>query len=818
MLNKLLDQKLKIEGAIKKVNKNIESNKDKIIELYKEIRTIKRAIRNRKKNKIYNDLSLRISELRNDIRHYKNDTIMLKDRILEFESLKNNILLRIEKIKADVENMEQNNTIGCIDCNIDFHRASYSRHLKTKKHLEKKGIKPRKIIDKDNIKETNKKENIKRNDKIEYKFTDNILNIAYDITVDSHHKKNLNSQITITSKFDTFAIEMYYIDKIFKEMSHIYAKYKNQYKFKYQLSFMLLFYKVEEDGDIRKEAEMTTTLNMTNNLTQSEIDNANIQWDVEARKQNLEMRESGWIFQRVNSMTISFYNTGNMDGSSYVKIPLRSSAIINIKNNDKYCFLWSILAFLHPCEKNSNIVSSYRDYFNELNIEGFDFTNGFRCSDVYRFEKLNNLSINIYELGFDQNKHKLIPIEISKNESDKVTDLLIYKNHYVLIKKLNVFIGKHDCRYVCRKCLNSYTTNSMLNKHKKLCKENQQLKTSPNSHIYWKKYSQKNKLYFRIYADFEADNKKESTSIGNKTTNIYKQEPVCKGYQIVSDLEEVLKSDYYKSHLGHENVNWFVDGINKLETKMNFWFKNTNKDNIMTEENKQDLENDNICRYCEKYIESDKVRDHCHLTGEYRGPAHNESNLQVKQKDSNFITIDLHNFSNYDCHMFFKTLVDRKKDNVKFEIIPKTDEKYISVRYGCIKFIESYRFLSSSLDKLVKTLVDNSHKTLKNLKKEVIGDDKILNIINELENIIEEKKRNQSISTLKKRYPDKINELEEAFLDYIGENDPKILKTEFPDKWRSLTKKLAYPYEYFNSIEDYNKLVDNLEKKISLVN
>ena len=74
-------------------------------------------------------------------------------------------------------------------------------------------------------------------------------------------------------------------------------------------------------------------------------------------------------------------------------------------------------------------------------------------------------------------------------------------------------------------------------------------------------------------------------------------------------------------------------------------------------------------------------------------------------------------------------------------------------------------------------------------------------------------KRNKSTSDLKKKYPDKINELEEAFLHYIGENDLKILKTEFPDKWRYLTKKLAYPYEYFNSSEDYNKPVNNLENK-----
>ena len=70
--------------------------------------------------------------------------------------------------------------------------------------------------------------------------------------------------------------------------------------------------------------------------------------------------------------------------------------------------------------------------------------------------------------------------------------------------------------------------------------------------------------------------------------------------------------------------------------------------------------------------------------------------------------------------MFFKKLVDKKKDKVEFEIIPKTNEEYISVTYGCIKFIDSYRFLSSSLDSLVKTLIDNSHKTLEILKRKLL--------------------------------------------------------------------------------------------------
>ena len=130
----------------------------------------------------------------------------------------------------------------------------------------------------------------------------------------------------------------------------------------------------------------------------------------------------------------------------------------------------------------------------------------------------------------------------------------------------------------------------------------------------------------------------------------------------------------------------------------------------MTEENEEDYKNDNICRFCEKNIESDKVRDHCHLTGNYRGPAHSKCNINVTQDQSNFVPFIFHNFSNYDCHIFFKKLVDKKNDKVKFDNIPETNEENISVTYGCIRFIDSYRFLSSSLDSSVRTLVDNSKK------------------------------------------------------------------------------------------------------------
>ena len=197
-----------------------------------------------------------------------------------------------------------------------------------------------------------------------------------------------------------------------------------------------------------------------------------------------------------------------------------------------------------------------------------------------------------------------------------------------------------------------------------------------------------------IYADFEADNEKDNSIVGNKTTNIYKQNPILNSYHIVSKLEDVLKSDYYKSPLGYDNVDWFVIEVIKLENKMAFYFKITIKDIILTKEDEEDYRNNDICRVCEKNVEcdKDKVRDHCHLAGKYRRPAHSICNINVTQKQSNFIPFIFHNFSNYDCHMFFKKLVDKKNDKVKFDIIPRTNEEYISVTYGCISFIDSYRF------------------------------------------------------------------------------------------------------------------------------
>ena len=273
---------------------------------------------------------------------------------------------------------------------------------------------------------------------------------------------------------------------------------------------------------------------------------------------------------------------------------------------------------------------------------------------------MNNLSINIFEKKIyqEQNKwrHKVIPIKTSKNNSGGVIDLGIYKNLFILFKKFNVFLRDHHKTFICKRCLSSYTSKNMVKLHKPKSDNNDitTIRSSNESHLHWKNQFHKNPLYFRIYADFAADIEKDNSSIGKKTTNIYEQNAILNGYHIESELEGNLKSGYYKSPLGYNNVDWFVNEVLKLENKMAFYFKNTKKDIVMTEENEEDYRNNNICRFCEKNIESDKVIGHCHLTGNYTGPAHSNGNINVTQDQSNFIPFMFHNFSNYDCHMFLK--------------------------------------------------------------------------------------------------------------------------------------------------------------------
>ena len=237
---------------------------------------------------------------------------------------------------------------------------------------------------------------------------------------------------------------------------------------------------------------------------------------------------------------------------TYKKFPIRTNSILNIQNNDTYCFLWSILANIHPVNENPHRVSKYTPYQNELNITDKDFTNGVRITDIDKFENLNNqLSINVFEYSKEKdNEYQLVPLYISKNiETRRIIGLILYKNHYRLLKKLHVFIGKHDNIYVCRNCLSSYTVQSELITHKRLCgsKNKAVYLPSKETHVMWNKYYQKMPIYSISIADFEARNEPiiNQDNVTSKTIDDCKQIPSCNGFYVINKINILpIKMDF----------------------------------------------------------------------------------------------------------------------------------------------------------------------------------------------------------------------------------------------------------------------------------
>ena len=122
-----------------------------------------------------------------------------------------------------------------------------------------------------------------------------------------------------------------------------------------------------------------------------------------------------------------------------------------------------------------------------------------------------------------------------------------------------------------------------------------------------------------------------------------------------------------------------------------------------------------------------------------------------------------------------KKFVDKRNEKAESDFVPQTNEKHVSVTCDCKELIDSFQCLSSSLDSLVKTLVDINDKTLKNLKKENAAGDSILVIVNDIETLISDEKRYEIfIGDFKKDFKEEVQKLEEALINFISENDFRI--------------------------------------------
>ena len=456
-------------------------------------------------------------------------------------------------------------------------------------------------------------------------------------------------------------------------------------------------------------------------------------------QENLQekMRGSDFVFDGVNFLYYDFNKISISRGGSYIDSPKwlkNKKSTINPKNNDYKCFQYAVTLALNldKINKNSQRISKIKPFIEECNWKDIDFPS--TSKDWKKFELNNEIALNI--LCVPHNTKRLEIAYKSKHNltQEKPVILLVISSngenwHYLVVKSLSGLltgITSNHKDFYCLNCFHSYRTKNKLEAHEKICGNcdycRVEMPAKDDNAIKYNQGEKSIKLPFVVYADLECLLEKMSTCYNNpeesSTTKINKHTP--SGYSIFTHCSFDKSKNKLSYYRGENCMTKFCKDLRENATKIINYEK---KDMIpLTKKEEQNYNNQKVCYICKKeFDKSDKkhhkVRDHCHYTGKYRGAAHNICNLRYKIPKE--IPIVFHNGSTYDYHFIIKELVKEFEGN--FECLGENTEKYITfsvpikkkienkdieITYK-IKFIDSFRFMATSLSKLVDNLTED---------------------------------------------------------------------------------------------------------------
>ena len=440
---------------------------------------------------------------------------------------------------------------------------------------------------------------------------------------------------------------------------------------------------------------------------------------------------SGWVFELVLSHNINIVSYFPLRGTSYIKLPeeLRHpmKTLVNPKNEDNRCFLWCHNRYLNPLKVHpERITKADRESVKKLDYTGVTFP--VTLSNMKKIEKQNQININVF--GYHREAY---PIRISEtNFTDHLELLWIEegeKSHYVLIKNFNQFMTsftKHVGRkYFCLRCLHCCSSARVLENHKQDClaiNGTQAIKMpEAGSKIYFKNHKKMLPVPFVIYADFEAITEKIDgcqPSDGQSYTSTYQSHKACSyGYKLVCRYDKRY-SKPVEIYRGEDCIEKFImKMLSEVKDCQRIVREQFQKPLVMTDKNERDYQNSTKCHICkikfnEQKPSKQKVRDHCHITGKYRGAAHSDCNLKLAISAEKLeIPVIFHNLKGYDCHFIMQKIGDlvRQDVNIDVGVIASNFEKYIGFRLGNhLTFIDSFSFMSQSLDRLSSNLSDDA--------------------------------------------------------------------------------------------------------------
>lgn len=453
--------------------------------------------------------------------------------------------------------------------------------------------------------------------------------------------------------------------------------------------------------------------------------------------EEFEQRDSGWTMHEIVNLVVNINKYEPLRGGlcTWVTLPQdiqKKKAVVNIKNNDEFCFLWSVTAALYPADNHGDRCSSYPKYSSVLKYDGIDFP--IALKDISKFEKMNNLKINVYGVEKSGEKSEIVPLHLSKNKSDKSTIhlLMLESNigmqvdneenfqpiyHFAWIRNLSrllsVQVTNYDKRtWFCDNCLSHFYLQRSYENHRLDCMSMNNVRMilpdEANKTLSFKNYRYKESVPFVVYADFEC--LLEPT--GNDV-QCEKHVPHSAAYYLKCTFDDSLSK--YSMKREPDCIKWFINELSEIAGMVDFYSTNIVPMEPFTSEEKVKYNNAKTCHICEQpfSVTDVKHRDHCHFSGKFRGAAHNSCNLNYKKALS--IPIVFHNLSGYDSHFLIKELATEIDGGVT--LLPINKERYISfTKYvkGTkvnLRFIDSFRFMASSLEKL-SSYLDDADKSI----------------------------------------------------------------------------------------------------------
>ena len=469
---------------------------------------------------------------------------------------------------------------------------------------------------------------------------------------------------------------------------------------------------------------------LNENDIESGLNNIKKNIDENFSKLSKNSKDQFLCFKKVEINIFRYQALKNHMGS-YIQLPkkLQRQGLINIKNEDQFCFIWSYIRYLNPVNKNPNrITKEDKKLFNNIyeKLKYFEFPLKINKNNIQKIE--NIFSINICILSNDENNN-VIPMFSSENNHKNDLNLFYYKDHICLIKDINKYLHRNNNdnnrKYFCCRCLNSFISEENLNKHKDLClkynkKSEKLVLPKEKSILKFQKIEDMIKTPFTIYYDIETYNQhlkktKQFKKIEN-TTHERLLKPYLIGYILKCNYDEKF-SKKCQVFIGERCIEKFI--LNLIFTERQYIYETIKLNFNKTIEMNPDLTKFNIkiCHLCNKKIYDKPVKNHCHFTSKMLRYAHNKCNLRYKFKKDNvndeyLINVFAHNSQNFDQSFLIRAL--QNLDNkIPFSCLPRNSNKFISLQIGSFIFKDSYLFLNKSLDYLTGTINDEDRISLK---------------------------------------------------------------------------------------------------------